>query len=323
MEIPSYVYPIALTLLLSYLYTRHNRQQIDWDSMRDYKLVHQFLLTTDEGTNVNKPFLWIHSIHDINARQWLDFYSRNTTNLNQPYLYLTIKSIMDKCRQDFNVCLIDDASFAKLLPEWGIDLSRLAEPVKSKFRQLAFAKLLHMYGGLMVPSSLICFKSLRPVFDAALGRADAVVGEFVVRSSPSDQVQFFPDTKLLGCVKDAKVMADYIHYLEPLLSTDFVAESDFYGQYGRWFYEQIWANRVALIPAEMLGVKDTEGRAIIIDRLLADSYVDLSHTAVALFVPSDEILRRTNFQWFARMSPEQVLQSNTQVGKYLLLSHGA
>ena len=50
----------------------------------------------------------------------VDFHSRNTNNLNQPYLHLTIQSIIDHCSNDFHICLIDDDSFSKLIPEWDI-----------------------------------------------------------------------------------------------------------------------------------------------------------------------------------------------------------
>ena len=37
---------------------------------------------------------------------------------NQAYQLLTIKSIVDKCSDDFNICIIDDNSFSKIIPQW-------------------------------------------------------------------------------------------------------------------------------------------------------------------------------------------------------------
>ena len=48
--------------------------------------------------------------------------------------------------------------------------------------------------------------------------------------------------------------------------------------------------------------------------------VELDSTAVGLYIPADEILRRTAFQWFARLSAKQALDSDTMIGKYLLIS---
>ena len=36
----------------------------------------------------------------------------------------------------------------------------------------------------------------------------------------------------------------------------------------------------------------------------------------------EEILSRTKYQWFARLSKKQVLTANTQISKYMIISHG-
>jgi hypothetical protein len=38
-----------------------------------------------------------------------------------------------------------------------------------------------------------------------------------------------------------------------------------------------------------------------------------------LYIPADEILKRNNYQWFARLSAKQALASDTTIGKYLLI----
>ena len=50
--------------------------------------------------------------------------------LNADYLYLTIRSIINKCGDDFHVALIDDNSFKMVLDNWTIDLN-LLESVKN------------------------------------------------------------------------------------------------------------------------------------------------------------------------------------------------
>ena len=147
---------------MSILYDKYKLHQQDEVIIDSYDVVRKYLLN-DSGLAKNKPIIWIHNTYDINARDWQSFYSRNSTELNQPYLMLVIKSIVDKNGADFNICLIDDDSFQKLIPEWAVDLSMVADPVRSKIRQLALSKLLFMYGGFLVPSSFICFQPLKSV----------------------------------------------------------------------------------------------------------------------------------------------------------------
>ena len=105
-------------------------------------MIQEYLLN-GQSVNSQKPILWIHNAYKINARNWESFKSRNTKDLNQPYLYLCIKSIIKHCANSFNVVLIDDNSFRKLLPDWKIKLNQLAEPMKSNCRVLGMVKLLY------------------------------------------------------------------------------------------------------------------------------------------------------------------------------------
>ena len=55
--------------------------------------------------------------------------------------------------------------------------------------------------------------------------------------------------------------------------------------------------------------------------MINNSFVELSRNALGLYIPADEILKRTAYQWFARLSAKQALASDSMIGKYLLLSN--
>ena len=79
---------------------------------------------------------------------------------------MCVKSIMKHCKDNFNICLIDDSSFEKIIPEWTICLDGLADPIKSRVRVLALTKLLHTYGGMLLPNSTIVLKDLKVLYDS-------------------------------------------------------------------------------------------------------------------------------------------------------------
>jgi len=319
-----YKYITYLIILagMSILYDKYKLHQQSEETMESYDMVQKFLLN-DSSLAKQKPILWIHNTYDINSRDWQNFYSRSSTDLNQPYLMLVIKTIVDKNGEECNICLIDDDSFGKLIPGWAIDLNLVADPVKSKIRQLALSKLLYIYGGFLVPSSFICFQPLKPIYDKATANDKMFVGELIDRNSTSQYVNFFANTKFMGCNKGNEMMQQYSNYLEPLISTDFTSESDFLGAYGRWCHEKLTNGEINMIPAALLGAKDSRGAVIGIERLMGNSYVELSKTAIGLYIPADDIVKRTAYQWFARMSISQVLASDTMIGKYLVIREGS
>ena len=83
------------------------------------------------------------------------------STMYQPYKELCVESIVKHCGDSFQICLIDDSSFGKILNDWTICMDGLAEPIKDRVRTLALSKILYTYGGMLVPNSTIAMKDLK------------------------------------------------------------------------------------------------------------------------------------------------------------------
>ena len=103
-----------------------------------------------------------------------------------------------------------------------------------------------------------------------------------------------------------------------MISDDYTAESIFLGSQDRWLYSQVKSGNINLLPASVLGVEDTDGKPVVIERLMGNSYIDFVPTALGIMLPSCEILKRTKFEWFARLSIRQALECDNIAGKLLL-----
>lgn len=328
MKVDYVKYGIFFTTLfvLSYFY---KKLKLDDDTNTTdyyYKMVNKYLLNKNSLGINSKPFLWIHLhsdntvIPEINARHWLSFNSRNTSELNQPYQYLTIKSIIDKCSNDFNICLIDDESFKKIIPNWSVDLKSIANPIRTHIRELALSNILNIYGGIFVPSSFVCLKSLKSLYYDNISDDKMFVSEFLNNTSTASTSSnsFIPSTNLMGCKGNNNEIKKYIKFLEELNSTDFVAEADFLGKTNNWLNNAINNNEINNIDGLYIGTKKIDGNPILVDELVGSTNIELHANAVGLYVPWNELIERTSVQWFVRMSPQQVLESNTIIGKLLL-----
>ena len=131
-----------LLTAIGILYKRYEAKYFPDEELDKYSLVRKYLLNESDSMT-GKEILWIHTKHDINSRNWSSFGSRNSRKLNQPYKDLCVESIIRQCGNSFNVCLINDESIGKLLPEWSIQLNELADPIKENVRQLGLAKLVY------------------------------------------------------------------------------------------------------------------------------------------------------------------------------------
>ena len=117
-------------------------------------------------------------------------------------------------------------------------------------------------------------------------------------------------------------MKEYIRHLERLNSTDYTAESAFLGEDKKWFLEKNSEHKLKLVEGKMLGARHADGGVMTLEQLLGNSYVDVDSNAVGIYIPENEILRRSKYQWFARLSTGQALTSDTILGKYLVLAVG-
>lgn len=313
-----YIVSFGMLLAIGVLYEKYKLGLINDEDKRNYEMVKKYLINDSSLAKSKLPIIWIHLKYEYNTRWWPSFNSRGTYELNQPYLFLTIKSIIDKCGEDFNICLIDDSSFENIIPGWHIDMEKVADPIKSKLRGLAMARLLKHYGGLIVPPSFVCTKNLAPMYYSMTCQGKPVIGELLDRNSTSEYVDYYPSSRFMGCGKECALMDEYISYLEKMISEDYTAESVFLGSQDRWLYSKVQEGRINLIPAGALGVEDSEGKAVTIERLMGNSYVDFVPTTLGIMLPRCEILKRTKFEWFARLSAKQALDCDNIAGKVLL-----
>ena len=317
-----YIFVILLLIVLGFIFEKYKKSEAKQEKLDQYELIKKYLLNDSTLARTNKPLLWIHVAFDTNARWWPSFGSRNTACFNQPYQYLTIKSIVDKCGDSFNICLIDDKSFNKIIPGWSTKVANLPNPLRPHLRELAMTKLLYYYGGMTIPSSFICLKNLKPLYSKGLSSATMFCGELPSDSNVATYKEFFPNNKIMGCKKDCELMEQYINFLERTVSSDYTNELEFTGETDKWLYSHVRQKQIMPLDAKYFGCKTDNNEPVLIDNLLSDDDdFSVSSCAFGIYIPDNKLLLRTNLQWFARLNPEQVLRSNTIIARYLLLSN--
>jgi hypothetical protein len=317
-----YVLSAITIFATSYLVNKYTQQ---FESNDEYELIRKYLLNDSPLYGFNRPKIWIHTKYEINSRKWKDFYSRNTTDLNQPYIHLTIKTIIDHCGDDFNVCLIDDQTFSKLIPSWDVDLSTVAEPMRAHFRELGLMQLVYYYGGMVVPNSLVCLKNLKSLYEDGIRNNLPFVCESINRSTnvqnQKQRLLFAPSLYFMGAVKNDPVILELVEYLKQRnVSPHFSAEVDFVGDTSNWCFDRLNEGKLNLIGGERIGIKTEKRKTILLEDLMEEGFLDLRKDTVGIYIPADEILTRPKYQWFAVLPSEQVLKTNSIIAKYLMAS---
>jgi hypothetical protein len=289
---------VAIALLSFGIYKHYLKSETKFENALNYRYATDYFVGEDRMQR-QKPILWVHAAGEVNAREWESFYSRNSTKLNQPFLYLTMKSILDKCKNSFNVCLIDDDAFGRLIPNWEVKMDALPSPVKEHYRQFALTTVLYHYGGLLVPASTLCLEDLATLFQEGLAHKDA----FVVDTC---------GPRFMGCRKESEHVQKLMEFQGRLLKTDNTEQADFTGAVAKA------CAHLAQVDGGRVGAKKRDGTPLDLEELLGQNPLDLQPDAAAIYIPAEEILRRPKYAWFSRIRQDELTKSDLTLAKYFI-----
>lgn len=313
---------LFILMVLVFLYRRFEDKCALQDNRYNAEAIQNYLLDDVTLGKSKKPILWIHVPYEYNSRKWLSFGSRSSFDLNQPYLFLTVRTIIKKCDQDFTICIIDDNSFDKLIPGWDINMNRISSPISDKMRQLGIMKLLSIYGGLNCPISFLCMKNLIDLYSKGTMGEKFFLCENNDRNITSTTHDFYPSLQFCGAPKNNETVKQLIDFMQRTISTDYTAQSQFLGDFDRWCNTRIRQGQINLIPGIDVGVKTVDNTQITIDDLMSNNYLKLYPQTYGIWIPAEDILKRRKYEWFARLSQKQVLKSDTMLGNYFLVNLG-
>jgi hypothetical protein len=320
MLVANYIVLIIIILSLGILYQKYLEKNSRTLSFDDYGEIRKYLLKDKTLDKSKKPLLWIHIPYEYNSRNWASFGSRSNTDLNQPYLYLTVKTIIKNCDESFKIIMIDDNSFEKLIPDWTINMTLIGDPIKCYIRQLAMAKLLYTYGGMNVPISFLCFRDLISLYNRGTNDDTMFICENYDSNITSTNKLFYPNSGFMGAKKENNTMKEFIHFMERTISEDYSSQVTFLGDFDKWGNNKLTKGHMRLIPGTDVGTRTINDEPVLIDNLLGDDYIHFYGKMYGIWIPDKTILKRRHYEWFATMSPDQIFKSQFILAKYIVLA---
>jgi hypothetical protein len=191
--------------------------------------------------------------------------------------------------------------------------------MKTKLRQLGLAMLVHKYGGMVIPNSFVCTRSLKSLYDVGIEDNRAFISESINRTTFNHQSLFLPDLYFFGAERKTDSINELIEYLTLMISNShFSDESQFSGFVQKWlltFHKDGYFN---LVDGDLIGVKTFKKRhPILIEDLIEEKPIDFSPDCYGVFIDQEEILKRTKYQWFAVMTTDEILASSMYLAKIL------
>lgn len=301
----------------SVLYSRKKDRQLlethDYDDEQS-TFMRKVLIDETQLSKVSKPILWVHLPFEKNARNWDSFFSRTNNEINQPYIYLTIKSIIEHNATDFHICLIDDNTYGKLIPEWNIDMTRIGEPEKSKPRILGMLKLIYYFGGMTIPCSTLCFKSFKQLYKENSNKMFSI--ETLSKGNLSNSISLLPNHLFFGCKKNDIYMDELIYYWTQSMSNINFTENTFSGYFEKLCYDLAIETKLNVVDGTNIGTKTTDSKVVMLEDLFSEQpEININNDMYGLHIPSEEILKRHAFAWFANESTENIITGRNLISQ--------
>ena len=250
--------------------------------------------------------LWVHLPFEKNSREWDSFGSRTSHKLNLAYMTLCIKSIIDWCGQSYDIIIYDDTNIPVLLPETKVDLMKLSGTLLDKYRELCKLQILYMYGGVMVPPSLFLRKNIKEIDNPKIW--------YVCETHNDDNVSYsnlMHSTELMGSNMENAELNKYIQLYSNELKKDFVENYNFDMNY----FKQ---NNIPYIDGKLIGTKTRYNDKITIEDLMSNKKIILDKQHVGLYIPHEQLMKRRLYNWYCKLSEEEVLKCQVFISYYML-----
>ena len=94
---------------------------------------------------------------------------------------------------------------------------------------------------------------------------------------------------------------------------------DLVGKPNIWLQNKIKTKNINIVNGQFIGTQKVCGNPVDIEDLVGSTFIELNSVAFGLYIPWAQFINRSAFQWFVQLTPREVLESDTMVGKHLLI----
>lgn len=312
------VFLIIIILLIVLLVNNPNEYYIEKnenDILCDSETVLNCFYKNYKNINkLNRPKVFIHISNEKNERNWINFGSRTTTDLNLDICELCIESVINNLVDKYDIILYTNDDAKKIIDDEkdylsnienidllsGIDLEQWEE--YCKFR------ILHKYGGIvMSPYFLFSKCPANSLLNPKTLTVCSILNEGI--NSLNKKVIPSKNFMILAPKKDKHVVL-YLNYLRQLCYHSYGADNKFFDR----SFESLLS--VNTISPEQIGVLDHNNKPIYTENILSTQKIILNPSNFCLFINIDLLKKNRKYGWILKMNKKQIKESNFFLAKY-------
>ena len=116
-------------------------------------------------------------------------------------------------------------------------------------------------------------------------------------------------------------MKELINHLEILYSNNYSSDINIQDLVNKWLLKENKEDKIDIIDGRFLGTKTINNKLVDLDDLMGSTFLEFNTKSYGLYIPSDELLKRTKYNWFCKLNTKEVLEANTNLSKYLIITN--
>ena len=298
---------LIVLLIIIFLYKKKKFQKKE--------VITDVIIRKNYFKNNNKNFVWIYYENPVNSRFWSSFYGRRNDLDIPAYIFLVFNSIMKNC-SNYNIVILNKDNLKYFIKD---DFNLMPDSKIPYTLRINFIKyyILYNYGGIWLDECII-LKNLEPLVDKlkeydviGFGCDDSIIRCKLDIKKPRNDILIARKKTLLmyKCYKDMYyILKNFYNYP----SFEFNDGSSLI----------LWKNLEILLKngkttfyqfnTEYDGSRDYNDKIIDASNQLSLNYTNFLNPKNVYFITIDKdtIHNNFDFQWFLRLSPKQLIESN-------------
>lgn len=298
-----------IIIVLSIVYLNYNAHKVE---VMDFKksctcqdISCRFYSNYTDINRSGKPKIFVHISQERNERNWLDFGSRSTTDLNMDISILCIESMITFCDEKYEIILYTNNDIVNIIPD--DELCSISDPDLlsgvdlKQWETYCKFKILELYGGIVM-SPYFLFRAPPPqsFYDPKTLTICEMSNEGL-QVSNLDMIPYFGS--MMASPKNDNIVKFYIKYLKYLCQNNYSSDTEYFDRANDKL------KNVLKFPSEAIGTTDAKGKPLYLENLFSHEHFYFPKGNFCIFVNIELLKRSRKYGWILKMSKQDMIKS--------------
>lgn len=319
---------LGIVLLLIVYYVFNNREVIklirnNHSTMSSFRnvnsntLLNKYMFKNDNKMNKSsKKKIFIHIPTERNERNWSNFGSRSSTDMNMDIAMLCIESTIRYLENDADIILYSNNNVKDIIQESNTeDLCNLNNTASISGKDLkqwesyCKAKILQKYGGIVIEP---CFFFINKPSNDILFPSSLTINNEPNEGLNVSEKKWIPTTcNWISAPKKDQNLELYIKYMNYMCVHRYTEDTKYFDK----TFEKLYS--LNSIQPKKMGCMDLNGNPVYTADLISNKNIEFENSMFCLFINLSHMKKYRKNEWFLKLDKEEIMKSNTFIGKFI------